>query len=269
MPVAIINGIELYYQLYGSGDPVLLIMGLGAPLEGWTPQIAPLSQSHQVCVFDNRGVGRSAAPLAPYTIDTLATDALGLMDRLGWARAHIAGLSMGGMIAQRLALSSPERVRSLTLMATHAGGRQALPTRTAVRGILRARFFGDLAARERNLVRMLHAQAYIDTVGMETILHNIRTRMLQQPRPLGGFIGQLSATLRHSALSELPNLRGQFPALVIVGDADRMVRPANSAQLAALLDAELLRFHGGGHAIHVEEHAAINAALMRLFERAA
>lgn len=267
MPVAIINGIELYYEHCGSGPPVLMVMGLGAPLEGWTPQLSVLSQQHQVCVFDNRGIGRSAAPPAPYSMDTLAADALGLMDRMGWPRAHIVGLSMGGMIAQRMALTAPERVCSLTLMATHAGGRQALPTQTAVRGILRTRFFGDREARERNLVRMLHAQAYIDSVGMETILHNIRTRMLQHPRPLGGFIGQLSATLRHNTLQELPSLRGQFPALVIVGGADRMVRPANSKPLAEALGAELLWFEGGGHAIHVEEHAAINAALQQLFGR--
>lgn len=266
MPIATINGVSLYYEVRGRGDPVLLIMGLAAPSDAWLLQFDALSMGHRVCVFDNRGVARSSAPSPPYTMQQLADDALGLLDRLGWATAHVVGISMGGMIAQRLALTAPGRVRSLALLATHAGGWSSRPTRTAVRGVLRSRFLGGETVRMRNLIRMLHSSSYIEEVGMELIQQNLQLRMLKHTVPQHGLIGQLSAVLTHASLQELAGLRGTFPALVIVGDEDRMVRPENSLLIADALDAELLRFAGRGHAIHVEEPEAVTAALRRLFK---
>ena len=118
------GGIEFGCDRGGSGDPVILVMGLGAPRLGWFPQFAVLSQSYDVVTFDNRGVGETKAT-APWTIQDNAADVIAIADAYGFERFHLAGISMGGMISQEVVLSSPERVRSVTLMSTSPGGPEA------------------------------------------------------------------------------------------------------------------------------------------------
>ncbi|MEE8470206.1 MAG: alpha/beta hydrolase [Dehalococcoidia bacterium] len=120
MPTARIGDINVYYETYGEGQPLLLIAGLGADLTGWILQIPEFSRKYRVIVFDSRGSGRTDAPDMPYSIEMLADDTAGLLDALGVEKAHILGLSMGGCIAQELALKYPQRVKGLILAATLA-----------------------------------------------------------------------------------------------------------------------------------------------------
>src|SRR2546422_8912476 len=120
-----INGIEIYYEVDGSGEPLLLIMGLGANATGWYAQIPALSKEYQVITFDNRGAGRSEKPNEPYTMPQMAEDAIGVLDTLGIGAAHVFGMSLGGMIAQELILRHPERVKTLILGGTMCGGAKA------------------------------------------------------------------------------------------------------------------------------------------------
>src|SRR5467141_1567105 len=115
-----VGDLGMFYQDAGEGEPVVLIMGYGGDHTAWALQMSAFSASHRVIAFDNRGVGRSDAPDQPYTIRMMAADTLGLMDALGIAGAHVVGVSMGGMIAQELALAHPDRVRSLHLGCTLA-----------------------------------------------------------------------------------------------------------------------------------------------------
>src|SRR5437867_11716923 len=110
----------MFYQDVGDGEPLVLIMGFGGDTTAWALQMADFPARHRVIAFDNRGVGRTDAPDHPYTTRMMARDALGLMDALGIDQAHVLGVSMGGMIAQELALVRPERVRSLHLGCTLA-----------------------------------------------------------------------------------------------------------------------------------------------------
>jgi pimeloyl-ACP methyl ester carboxylesterase len=157
------TGVELCYQTFGdpAGDPLLLVMGLGGPMTWWPEELCvQLAEAgFHVVRYDNRDTGRSTRmsgrvttgrlarafvgrPVAaPYSIGDLAQDALALMDHLGWTSAHVAGISMGGMIAQTMALAAPERVRSLTSMMSTTGGRRVgwqspalLPTLATPRG---------------------------------------------------------------------------------------------------------------------------------------
>src|SRR5438093_13182896 len=112
-----VNGIEVYYEEHGSGEPLLLIMGLGANAEGWYGQVPAFSREFRLIAFDNRGAGRSEKPNEPYTMRQLADDAAGLLDALEIGSAHVFGVSLGGMIAQELVLSHPPRVRALVLGA--------------------------------------------------------------------------------------------------------------------------------------------------------
>ena len=115
MPTVRANDIDLYYEEHGSGEPLLLIMGWGGNAASWEPQLAGLAENFRVIIFDNRGAGRSSAPDEPYSIVQMATDTARLMEALELPRAHVFGISMGGMIAQELALMHPEKVGALVL----------------------------------------------------------------------------------------------------------------------------------------------------------
>src|SRR4051812_2177787 len=123
MPHATIHGHDLFYERSGSGEPLLLIMGMSGTHLSWgEPFLQELRQNFEVCVYDHRGVGHSSPTEPGFTIADLADDAAGLLDELGWDSPHVVGISMGGMIAQELALRHPDRIRTLTLGCTYPGG---------------------------------------------------------------------------------------------------------------------------------------------------
>ena len=122
MPITNANGIELYYEVHGEGEPLLLIMGLAHNLLSWKKSLPALAEQFKVIIFDNRGTGRSCKPETPYTIELMADEAKAVLDAAGVEKAHVYGISMGGMIAQRLALNYPERIKSLILGCTSPGG---------------------------------------------------------------------------------------------------------------------------------------------------
>jgi len=122
MPTTNANGINLYYEVYGQGEPLLLIMGLSLNSKSWFRTLPALSEHYQVIIFDNRGVGLSDKPNTPYSIELMAEDARAVLDAAGVETAHVYGISMGGMIAQKLAIKYPERIRSLILGCTTSGG---------------------------------------------------------------------------------------------------------------------------------------------------
>src|SRR5215212_7863258 len=124
MPHTIREGIHLWWEEDGAGDPLLLIMGLGATLEWWARLRPSLTARCRTILFDNRGVGRSDVPAGPYSIPAMADDAAAVLDAAGVGSAHVFGLSMGGYIAQELILRHPGRVRSLILACTSCGGRE-------------------------------------------------------------------------------------------------------------------------------------------------
>lgn len=122
MPEARIGEIQINYEEYGEGTPLVLILGLGQDLATWGFQVSEFSEHFRVIAFDNRDAGGSSRCNKPYTTETMAGDTIGLMDHLGIERAHLLGTSMGGMIAQQVALIFPERVISLILASTTSWG---------------------------------------------------------------------------------------------------------------------------------------------------
>ena len=137
------QGARIYWDEQGSGDPILLIMGLGYPSYLWHRTRPVLNKRYRTIALDNRGSGQSDAPAGPYSIALMASDAAATLEAAGVERAHVFGLSMGGMIAQEFALQYPERLRSLILGCTAPGGPNAVRAEKRVTEILMGIGFGS------------------------------------------------------------------------------------------------------------------------------
>ena len=238
----------------GDGPPVLLIMGLGMSATGWWRTVPVLVDAGlRVLTFDNRGVGRSERPPGPYTVPAMADDALSVLDAAGIAAAHVYGISLGGMIAQELTLRHPERVRALVLGATTAGGAVHVPASAETRAFveLRARMTADhavwasvpinYAARTR-----LH--------GGDLIAQDIEQR-LRFPVEPEFYAAQLAAAQGHDAAERLARIRA--PTLVVHGDEDVLIPPANGERLAELVPgAELRMWPQAAHLYFTDEPEA-------------
>jgi len=232
MPIVSTNGIELYYEIQGAGAPLVLLAGLGYP--GWQwHRMAPLLARHcQVILPDNRGVGQSAKPPGPYTASMLAADTVGLLDALEIDQAVVMGHSMGGFIAQALALEYPHRVRRLILAATNFGGPRHAPIKPAAMAVL-TDTVGDALARLKNGIRVSTAPGFAEK-HPEIIEQWLAWRAVHPLDP-AGYQAQLAIGL--GLLSEEAAFETKLPAitaptLILFGAHDAVVPPANAELLA-------------------------------------
>jgi pimeloyl-ACP methyl ester carboxylesterase len=262
MPAIRVNGINIYYELHGEGIPLVLIMGLRRNLEWWYCQIPELSKQFKVIAFDNRGAGRSDKPDMEYSIRLFADDTAGLMEAMGIHHAHILGVSMGGYIAQELALNYPDKVRSLILGCTSCGGKRAVLMSeerinkfTANEGltpdeILRKDM--DIYFSDRFIVENPDkVQKFIDI-------------SLRYYQPADAFLRQFAACLKHDTANRLNKLK--VPVLVVAGDDDPMVPSQNSLILKELLPAsELYLFPNRRHGFFIEEAIKFNQKIIEFF----
>lgn len=242
--------------------PVLLIMGFIMPHTAWSLQLAGLSPFHPVAALDNRGVGQTEAPAGAYSMGLLASDARAVIDAAGWPDAHVVGVSMGGMIAQHFALEYPDRVRSLTLIATHPGGwRARLPPR--LDRILRANTQKD---RVGGAINLLFPPDYRAACDMEW-LRGLFARDLGAPVPLAYKRSQLKAIMGHDTRQGLANLT--MPTLVMQPGWDNLIHPRNSERIAARIpNARLSRYPDAGHGIIRQCVDRVNAELLEHFAAA-
>jgi 3-oxoadipate enol-lactonase len=225
MPYAVNQGTKLYWEEYGSGRPVLLIMGLSFTHEMWFRVLPYLTSEYRVIVFDNRGMGRSDVPKGFYSISQMAADAHAILKAAGIAAADVMGASMGGMIAQELALRFPDSVRRLVLACTTHGGLFARWPDLTGRHARRNNRSGT-SAWERALVPLL----YDDTTPCERIDEDLKIRSGCQ-WCFRGFSGQLAGILLWSSYRRLPRITA--PTLVLHGEHDRLVPPQNGRAVAA------------------------------------
>jgi 3-oxoadipate enol-lactonase len=231
------NDVRLRYDTTGSGPPVLLIMGLGLPAAAWWRTIPVLARSLHVIAFDNRDSGGSDRPPGPYSIADLAADAVAVLDAAGVEQAHVYGISMGGMIAQELALRHPGRVRSLVLGATSAGGRAATPPDGATIAFLGRRpAMPDEEARWASVPYLYSARTRRH--GGSRISEDLERRR-SFPFHVDGYGRQLAAAAAHDAGARLDEITA--PTLVLHGAEDRMVPPDNGRALAAAIPGAELR----------------------------
>src|SRR5215472_9349403 len=199
MPFVENQSSKIYWDEEGTGAPVLLIMGLGYPSQMWFRTRPLLAARHRTIALDNRGVGRSDIPTGPYPIALMASDAKAVLDAAGEASAHVYGVSMGGMIAQAFALQYPNRVRSLILGCTAAGGPTAVRAEPEVTQLLMAR--GTMTPDEAAEAAIPFI--YDNATPRERINEDLAIRRPWFPRP-EAYIAQLQGILAWESYSRLP-----------------------------------------------------------------
>jgi len=254
----------MFYVEAGAGDPLVLVMGFGGDHLAWGLQIPALAAKHRIIAFDNRGVGQSDAPDVPYTTPMMADDTVGLMDTLGIERAHVCGVSMGGMIAQEIALRHPTRVRTLQLHATLARPDAYMQALSDVWRELRPK----LAREEwlRSLALWLFAPVtYAERPEfVELLLQNALAN--PYPQSLPGFLHQGEAVRGHDTLQRLGDIR--CPTLVTVAEHDILVPPRFSHAIAERVPgAEFKTIADAGHAYMWEKPEAFNAICLEFLAR--
>lgn len=244
MPRVTVGDISMYYVEAGAGEPVLLIMGFGGDHVAWGLQMPALAGRYRTVAYDNRGVGQSSTPDLPYTTAMMADDAAGLLDALDIDSAHVVSVSMGGMIAQELALRHPRRVRTLQLHATCGRPDRYM---TALGEVWRT--VRSTVGREewlRTIALWLFAPATYNERPhlVELVVQNSLAN--PYPQSLTGFLHQGDAVRTHDALDHLGGIR--CPTLITVAEHDILVPPRFAREMAARMPhAEFHTMAEAGH----------------------
>jgi pimeloyl-ACP methyl ester carboxylesterase len=246
---------KIYWEESGVGDPLLLIMGLGYTLEMWHRTRPLVAARFRTIVFDNRGVGRSDVSAEAWSIADMASDAAAVLDAAGVRRAHVFGISMGGMIAQEFAIAYPDRINRLVLGCTACGGPKSIPAAPVVLETLMAR--ANMTPEEG--VRAMVPYIYDSSTPRERIEEDLAIRLRTFPRA-AGYLGQISAISKWSCYERLGKIAA--PTLVIHGETDELVPPENGRILAEKIPgAKLVMLANASHLFTTdrpeESHAAI------------
>jgi pimeloyl-ACP methyl ester carboxylesterase len=250
MPVATANGIKINYQVEGNGEPLVMIMGFSSPRRGWASQIPFFKKHFKVVTFDNRGVGKSDKPEGPYSTRMMADDTVKLMDYLDIKKARIMSASMGGMIAQELAINYPERVLKLVLACTFAGKNDASGDTPEQAELLKLPPRKMAARMARLAVNKPFNQFVVGNLAM--IMASISGKSANV-----GIEGQSVACNRHNTLDRLASITA--PTLVIVGTKDRIIAPISSDIIVkSIPGATLIKVEEGSHMFFMEMKTVFN-----------
>jgi pimeloyl-ACP methyl ester carboxylesterase len=255
VPSVTCNGINIHYQEQGRGEPLILIMGLGAPGSLWEDHLAAYGQHFRCLTIDNRGAGDSDKPAGPYTTRMMADDTAALMEELGIDKARVAGISMGSGIAQELALSYPNKVRSMVLVSSWA--RCDRYTVAVFEQFKKMRALASPADFMQLLQLWIASPAHYGAQYDEMLQG--QQEAADGYMPLHAFQAQCDACSRHDTLQRLDQIAA--PALLTVGDADIFTPLRFSVEMHERMpDSELLVFPGWGHIHHWEDLERFNAA---------
>ena len=255
MPHATVDGIDLYFEQQGRGPRLLFINGSGTTLAGTGILLAPFIDAFDVVAYDARGLGRSAPSPGPYTMADSAADAAGLLDHVGWASCRVVGVSFGGMVAQELAVTYPQRVERLALLCTSPGGPGGSSYPLHQLADL------DPAARAARMVELVDTRftpAWLADHPRDQALVDFMATRLSTPKSaddLTGEAAQLEARSHHDVADRLDAIT--CPTLVASGRYDGIAPPANGQAIAEGVAGAQLRLYEGGHAFFVQDRAAL------------
>jgi 3-oxoadipate enol-lactonase len=236
---------KIRWDSHGTGTPLLLIQGLGYGRWGWDPIVPGLAERFRVLTFDNRGIGESNKPEGPYTAREMAADALHVLDEAGVTRAHVLGASLGGMIAQEVAVAAPERVDRLVLCCTTPGGAASVPMpEVTIRLFQEAPSLAPEVALRQFVANALGSQA------PEELVDELFARRVASPPDPAGWQAQAAAG------TTFPGVDDEIaaPTLILQGTEDNVVDQRNAQVLADRIDgARVELFHGSGHLFFWEQ----------------
>lgn len=255
MPTVAVNGLKLYYESEGEGEPVVLIPGFAAGRWIWFKQTADLSRNFRVIAFDPRGVSASDKPEGPQTISLLADDVAHLLQTLGIASAHIVGASFGGFVAQEFALKYARMTRKLVLCCTSFGGpNHVVPAPETLAALASTKGLNSEARMRANLL-LAFTPEYVETQVAE--VDRIVALRATNEVPEHIYMSQLHAAVNFNSESRLAEITS--PTLVLSGDRDVIVPVQNSRNLAAKIrGAKLEIVVGGSHTFFIEQAAEFN-----------
>lgn len=267
MPTIHANGLNIYYEVSGSGAPLVLMAGLGADRWMWLRLIPALAPHFQVIAFDNRGVGKTDNPPGPSTAQMLAGDTAALIAGLGLEQASVMGHSMGGLVAQALALARPDLIRRLILSATYFGGPHAIPDTDEARHVM-----SDLAVdpgeRLRRLMRVGCAPGFVEA--HPDLVQQWVTYRVANPVAPELYQAQLAvgAALKDPDTCLEPKLKAvPIPTLIVLGAHDKRVPPGNAEWLHRALPNSMVRsLLNGGHALPLEIPEEAAAAVIEFLQ---
>lgn len=256
------NGdVRLAYEVRGDGETVLFVHGLGYDRVGWGPLPGLLAGDFRVITFDNRGVGESDVPNGPYSVAQMAADAVAVLDAAGSDRAHIFGASLGGFIAQEIALTYPDRVRKLVLASTAPGGPRMYPMPAAGLDA-----FGRFPTMEREEGLRLMVENSLGAHGVNKrpeLVEEIFAYRLERAPTLAGWQAQAAAGALFDGYDRAPLIAA--PTLVLHGGADTVIDPRNAELLVELIpNARLEAIPDRGH-LMVWEEGALLAPIVKEF----
>jgi 3-oxoadipate enol-lactonase len=263
--IEIATGPTLNYVRRGSGEPMLLIQGMSGNHLSWgEPFLTELERDFDLVAYDHRGVGKSSRVTDPFTIGDLADDAAAVLDALGWDSAHVVGISMGGMVAQELALRHPQRVRTLTLGCTYCGGEgSALTSNEVFAKLAEAMMSGD---RDRAIATSYEINISPGYGADQSAYGTFYEMATALPTPVPVIMLQAQAVQSHDTLGRLGEI--VVPTLVIHGTVDEMLPYSNAVLIAARIPrAQLVTLEDVGHMFWWEQPERSAQAIRELVER--
>lgn len=264
MPVVKVNDINMYYEIHGEGEPLVLIHGSCFDLTAWSLQVPAFSAKYRVITFDNRGAGRTDTTKPPYSARQMADDVKGLMDVIGIRNAHILGFSMGGAIAQELAVMHPEYVRSLILAGSYA--------RLTPIGLSRTRLILQMFMEGvnpefviRNIFQWGFSERFFeDDKNVDTAVKNFLAPLY--PQTQDGFEGQIHANIDYDGRDHINKISA--PAMIISGREDLTVSVRCAEELASKIpNSELIILENAAHSFIFEESERFNRIVLEFLGR--
>ncbi len=281
-----VNDINIYYEIHGEGEPLLLIEGLGYSNWMWFKQVPAISRAYKVIGFDNRGVGNTDKPDSEYTIETMADDTAGLLKALGVDSAHVLGVSMGGFIAQELALNYPDMIKSLILVSTSLGGKDSMPKGSnlwnsfiKLWGLMPdvLEFSGKGSSpiplnpfgltpekKIRYGLSLAFTPEYFKNHPEE--IDRIVEWRLSNPQPPYAWKRQLIAGMNFDAAQRAEQIN--VPTLVVTGSEDRVIPPERSIRLAEEIpNSRFITLEGTGHLLFIERAEEFNEIVLGFLQQ--
>jgi pimeloyl-ACP methyl ester carboxylesterase len=262
MPTLETPGASLHYSWAGAGPPVLLIQGVGVVGDGWTPQVDGLKDRFTLISFDNRGIGSSTIRDGRLTIEDMAGDALAVVDAVGFDRVHVVGHSMGGVIAQAVALHSPHRVKSLAFLCTFARGKDGSHVTLAMLATAMRMRIGTRPMRRNAFLELIMPARYLQQVDRPALASRLQPLfghdLADQPTIV---MKQLRAMSKFDAGARLREL-APIPTLVVAAAEDRIAIPSSGRALAAAIPgAKYVEIPDAGHGLPIHRADETNALL--------